>query len=156
MSSSDPGLARLPLPARRDARRRDRRGRGLRGPLLPGTLPGHRTRAERFDDQVLEAVERLEHRWGPELEGVEFGVEDVPPSEPAPWEHGDVPLARYFPADRASGLSHRIVLYRRPVETRAEGPQDLVDLVRDVLVEQVAHLLSKPPEEVDPGYAGDG
>lgn len=126
----------------------------MRGPLLPANLPGAQTRAERFDDDVLDAVERLERRWGRELDGVEFGVEDVPPSAPAPWEHGSVPLGRYFPADGPAGLSHRIVLYRRPIETRAEGPRDLLDLVRDVLVEQVAHLLSRPPEEIDPGYRG--
>ncbi|MCL3862687.1 metallopeptidase family protein [Actinotalea sp. K2] len=132
------------------ARRRDRRGRGLRGPLLPPALPAHHTRAERFDDHVLTAVERLERRWGRELEGTEFAVEEVPPSHPAPWERGGVPLGRYFPAD--AGMPARIVVYRRPVETRAVDEADLVDLIRDVLVEQVAHLLSRPPEDIDPRY----
>lgn len=150
----EPGYAHG-VPPRRGGRRRDRRGRGLRGPLLPAGLPGARTRAERFDDEVLAAVERLERRWGKALEGVEFGVEDVPPSAPAPWEEGNVPLGRYFPADAMAGLSHRVVLYRRPIETRAEDLRDLRDLVRDVVVEQVAHLLSREPEEIDPEYGGD-
>ncbi|MCC2312947.1 metallopeptidase family protein [Cellulomonas xiejunii] len=132
------------------ARRRDRRGRGLRGPVLPMGAPAYRTRAERFDDLVLDAVEDLERRWARQLEGAEFAVEDVPPSNPAPWEHGGVPLGRYFPAD--AGLPHRIVVYRRPIEARAADPTDLADLVRDVVVEQVAHLLGRGPEEVDPGY----
>ncbi|HWS59228.1 MAG TPA: metallopeptidase family protein [Actinotalea sp.] len=131
-------------------RRRDRRGRGLRGPLLPADLPAHRTRAEIFDDHVLSAVERLERRWARQLEGTEFAVEEVPPSHPAPWEHGGVPLGRYFPAD--AGLPARIVVYRRPVESRAVDEADLAELVRDVLVEQVAHLLARAPEDVDPGY----
>lgn len=131
-------------------RRRDRRGRGLRGPLIPPTLPGYRSRAERFDDHVLTAVERLERRWARQLEGAEFAVEEVPPSHPAPWERGGVPLGRYFPAD--AGAPPRIVVYRRPVETRAVDEADLAELVREVLVEQVAHLLAKPPEDVDPGY----
>jgi predicted Zn-dependent protease with MMP-like domain len=46
----------------------------------------------------------------------------------------------------------RIVVYRRPVETRALDEGDLADLVRDVLVEQVAQLLGRRPEEVDPRY----
>lgn len=145
---------RLPVPTRRSGRRRDRRGRGLRGPLVPPSLPGARTRAERFDDDVLEAVERLEKRWRAELEGVEFGVEDVPPSAPAPWESGAVPLGRYFPAEPAAGLSHRIVVYRRPIEARADTPRERTELVRDVVVEQVAHLLAREPEEIDPGYRG--
>nr|WP_249670897.1 metallopeptidase family protein [Cellulomonas wangleii] len=131
-------------------RRRDRRGRGLRGTVLPMSTPGYRTRAERFDDLVLDAVEDLERRWARQLEGAEFAVEDVPPSNPAPWEHGGVPLGRYFPAD--AGLPHRVVVYRRPVEARAADPADLADLVRDVVVEQVAHLLDRSPEEIDPGY----
>ncbi|WP_307793719.1 metallopeptidase family protein [Actinotalea soli] len=134
------------------ARRRDRRGRGLRGPVLPPDLPGHRTRADRFDDHVLAAVERLERRWGPQLEGTEFAVEEVPPSHPAPWEHGGVPLGRYFPSD--VGMPARILVYRRPVETRAVDDADLAELVRDVVVEQVAHLLAKSPEEVDPHFRG--
>lgn len=133
-------------------RRRDRRGRGPRGPLLPPSLPAHRTRAEQFDDHVLTAVERLERRWAQPLEGTEFAVEEVPPSHPAPWEHGGVPLGRYFPAD--AGLPPRIVVYRRPVETRAVDDADLADLVRDVLVENVAHLLNRSPEDIDPRYRG--
>lgn len=134
-------------------RRRDRRGRGIRGPLLPSTLPAHRTRAERFDDLVLDSVERLEARWGKQLDGVEFAVEDVPPSNPAPWEHGGVPLGRCFPDQ--PGLPPRIVVYRRPVESRAADADELADLVHEVVVEQVAHLLGRSPEEVDPEL-GDG
>lgn len=151
---SDLGPTELEIPSRRRARRRDRRGRGLRGPLLPAVLPGARSRAERFDDDVLAAVERVERRWGKALDGVEFGVEDVPPSAPAPWESGGVPLGRYFPADPMAGLSHRVVVYRRPIETRAEDPKELRELVRDVVVEQVAHLLARNPDEIDPDYRG--
>lgn len=129
-------------------RRRDRRGRGPRGPLLPSTLPAHRTRAERFDDLVLDAVERLERRWGRYLNGTEFAVEDVPPSNPAPWESGGVPLGRCFPSQ--PGLPARVVIYRRPVETRATDDEDLADLVHEVVVEQVAHLLGRSPDEIDP------
>jgi predicted Zn-dependent protease with MMP-like domain len=139
-----------PPPRQQTARRRDRRGRGLRGPLIPPTVPAFRTRAERFDDLVLAAVDRLEKRWGAQIDGTEFAVEDVPPSGPAPWEVGGVPLGRYFPSD--AGLTARIVIYRRPIETRAVDAHDLADLVRDVVVEQVAHMLGRSPDEVDPGY----
>jgi predicted Zn-dependent protease with MMP-like domain len=128
-------------------RRRDRRDRGVRGPLLPATLPGYRTRGEQFDELVLDAVERLERRWKAQLEGVEFAVEDVPPSDPAPWERGEVPLGRLFPGEPP--LPTRIVVYRRPVETRADDRDDLAHLVNDVVVELVAHLLGVAPDEVD-------
>ncbi|WP_062312031.1 metallopeptidase family protein [Demequina rhizosphaerae] len=128
--------------------RRDRHGRGLRRPLLPFGAPGYRTRAERFDDLVADAVERLEPRWGDEWGRIEFGTEDVPPSDPTPWEEG-VPLGRLFPADL--GQPTRVVLYRRPLEQRSD-PADLPALVRDVVAEHVAHVVGRPPEEVDPEY----
>jgi predicted nuclease with RNAse H fold len=133
-------------------RRRDRRGRGLRGPLLPPGAPGYRTRAERFDDLVLDVVEALERRWSGPLSGTEFAVEEVPPSDPAPWESDGVPLGRCFPAE--SGQPARVVIYRRPVELRAVDDADRAELVRDVVVEQVAHLLGRAPEEIDPHHGG--
>ena len=134
-------------------RRRDRRGRGLRGPLIPRDVPAWRSRAERFDDLVLDALERLEPRWGRQLDGIELAVEDVPPGDPAPWEHGNVPLGRFFPPEGT--LPPRIVVYRRPVETRSEDDGDLADLVRDGLVEQVAHLIGLAPEQIDPQYGSE-
>lgn len=141
------------MSTRTRTRRRDRHGRGLRGPLLPRELPAYRSRRDRFDDRVLDAVERLEQRWAPQLEDVEFAVEDIPPSDPAPWEHGEVPLGRFFPAQ--GELPARVVVYRRPVESRAVDAQDVATLVQDVVVEQVAHLLGLTPEQVDPGYGDE-
>lgn len=128
--------------------RRDRHGRGLRAPLLPYNAPGYRTRADVFDDLVRDGAEQLERRWGRRLGNVEFAAEDVPPSDPTPWERG-VPLGRVFPANL--GQPTRVVLYRHAIEMRAE-PEDLGALVRDVLAEQVAAVLGSAPEDVDPGY----
>ncbi len=120
---------------------------------MPRSVPAWRTRAQRFDDLVLDAVERLEQRWARELDAVEFAVEDVPPSDPAPWEHGEVPLGRFFPAQGT--LPPRVVVYRRPVEGRAAGSPEVAPLVHDVVVEQVAHLLGMAPEQVDPDFGLD-
>ncbi len=137
-------------PRRARSAPRDRHGRGLRGPLVPSGLPLARSRAEQFDGLVLDAAERLDQRWGEQLAEVEFAVEDVPPSDPAPWEHGEVPLGRLFP--RSGGHPARIVVYRRPVETRSTDLRDTARLVHDVVVEQVAHLIGVEPTEVDPRY----
>jgi len=115
-------------------------------------VPAARTRSERFDDLVLDAVDDLDPRWREPLTKVEVAVEDVPPADPSPWEAGEVPLGRVFPADR--GLPARVVLYRRPVEARAQGTVDLADLVRTVVVEQLAHVLGVSPRELDAGYEG--
>lgn len=130
----------------------------MRGPLVPAGVPLSRTRAEQFDDRVLLAVEQLERRWGRELEGVEFAVEDVPligrtgAAEDDILEDGAVPLARVIHERTVNGtrMAPRIVIYRRPLEARALDPVDLDDIIHDIVVEQVSTLLGVPPEELDP------
>ena len=138
-------------PTAQRLKRRDRHGRGLRGPLAPAQLPVSRTRAERFDDLVHDEVRRVTGRWPRELAGVEFDVEEVPPVEP--WADGTdtVPLGDLRTA--AAGRPARIVVYRRPVQARGGGDErELTRLVRDVVVEEVADLLGLSPESVDPTY----
>ncbi|MGC4951634.1 metallopeptidase family protein [Actinomadura citrea] len=129
-------------------RRRDRHGRGLRGPLTPSQAPVSRTRAERFADLVEDEVRRLGTRWSRELARVEFAVEEVPGVEPL--FDGPVPLGQTLPGD--GGRPVRIVVYRRPVEARAAGEAELSQMIRDLLVEEVADLLGLSPESVDPSY----
>lgn len=131
--------------------RRDRHGRGLRAPLLPYDAPGYRNRGEVFDDAVRDAVTRLEARWARTWGSIDFAAEDVPPSDPTPWEEG-VTLGRVFPADL--GQPTRVVLYRRPIELRA-GPDEMPALVRDVLAEQVAAVVGRTPEDIDPDYGAE-
>lgn len=107
---------------------------------------GSRSRSERFDAYVLDAVARLEPRWGESLVDIDVAVELVPPSDPGPWEEQVAPLGRVFPAE--GGHAARLVVYRRPVEARADD--DLPRLVHEVVVEQVATLLARSPEEIDP------
>lgn len=102
---------------------------------------------------MLEAVARLEGRWEAQLSMVEFAVEEVPP-HPLPGDGDPVPLSRLHPAE--PGRPARIVVYRRPVQARAEGEDELAALVADVVVEEVARLLGMDPEDVDPGYEGGG
>jgi predicted Zn-dependent protease with MMP-like domain len=124
-------------------------------------IPLFQTRGERFDELVLDAVEELEERWGAQLEGVEFAVEDVPPV-PADGVYdedvladetagGAVPLGRLMPRTETSAA--RVVVYRRPLEARAVDRLDLSDLVHDVVVDQVARLLGVDPDEIDPPSA---
>ena len=101
--------------------------------------------AERFDDLVLDAADRLEARLGHTLDPAELAVEDVPPSDPASWESG-VPLGRLFPAEGRK--PNRIVVYRRPLETRANDQRELAMLVQEVVTEQVAAMLGIDPDDL--------
>ena len=165
-------------------RRRDRHGRGLRGALVPQDVPIHRTRAERFDDLVLQAVARLEPQWEAHLSGIEFAVEEIPPVDvPVTGVRGPVPLSRLDPGpagarspepgdhwprpgapatpdagapDGENGQDPpRIVVYRRPLMARADGEDELGELIFDVVVEEFARMLGIDPTDVDPGYGGD-
>ena len=166
-------------------RRRDRHGRGLRGSLVPPGVPLYRSRSDRFDDLVLLAVSQLEPRWDAELTEVEFGVEEIPPVIPDTDDPEPIPLARLelrsaqpdiplqgsvhpgrpMQADRPDverldlsatpGRRARIILYRRPLMARADGEEELAELVLDVIVEQFARWLGVDPQTVDPGYPAE-
>jgi predicted Zn-dependent protease with MMP-like domain len=70
-----------------------------------------------------------------------------------------VPLARLDPGLPGVGgpaaRPPRIVVYRRPLAARADGEDELGELIFEVIVEEFARLLGLDPEEIDPGYAAD-
>lgn len=151
-------------PARRiTSRSAARHGRGVRGSILPDDLPGRRSRAEKFDRSVLEAFARIDHKWHERLTKLDIAVDEVPKiraldPESVTWPpevvaEGPVPLSRLVPAGidkRGDTTRARVVLFRRPLERRAQHPEDLHDLLFEVLVEQVATYLGMDPDEVDP------
>lgn len=149
---------------RRGRLARDRHGRGLRGPLFPPGVPAARSRSERFDSLVLEALDPIEGRWHSELTGLDVAVDEVPdlgdaPENPAALDVNvvtdrEVPLARLVPPGidrRGAPTRARIVLYRRPLEARAADSLELTDLVHEVLVEQIATYLGLDPDTIDGG-----
>lgn len=135
-------------------RRRDRHGRGMRGPVAPPQVPLSASRAEVFTDLVQDSVERLERRW-PQLSDIDFLVLEVPPlgEGDGDWSDQAVPLGGTIEA--AEGRPARVVIYRRPVEIRTKGREERAALVHEVVVEQVAELLGLSPESVDPRYGED-
>ena len=142
--------------------RRDRHGRGMRGPLAPSALPMRRTPVQEFDALVMETVVAIERHlaesMGPKftsLRHIEFAVDEVPPPsqeyDADIVEDRGVPLAKLYPAQPGTVAdAPRIVLYRRPIELRADGRAELELLVRSVLAEELASLLNLPPDDLEP------
>jgi predicted Zn-dependent protease with MMP-like domain len=122
----------------------------MRGPGVlpeePGT-PATKTARQRFDEVVLETVAPIDERWHKRLGLVEYAVEEAP-LVPDDWGDSPVPLASVVHG--RAGTPTRLVLFRRPIEHRAEDLGELRALVHTVVVEQVAEILGVDPDDVEP------
>ena len=140
----------------------------MRGSLLPPSVPGWRSRAERFDMAVLEAYEPIERNWQDRLTDLDVAVDEIPriaakDPDSVQWPpeviaDGPIALARLIPAGvdvRGNSTRARIVLFRKPIERRAKDTLDLSDLLHDVLVAQVATYLGVEPSVIDPTIEDD-
>lgn len=83
----------------------------------------------------------------PAVSSIEFGVEEVPPSDPADWEDHDRVLSRSFGRDHRRGLADRIVIYRLPI-LRRTAPDDLQFTVSALLAERICDVLAINPEDL--------
>lgn len=126
---------------------RDYHGRGMRGPAL-AAVPARRTRAQSFDELALEITAAIAEPWTDRIGEVELAVEEVPVL-PEHWS-GTVPLTTWVPG--RGRTPSRLVLFRRPIEHRAESRIELEALLLIVVVEQLAEVLGIPAEDIDPGY----
>ncbi len=124
----------------------------MRGPGVLPDVPGRpalRTARQRFDQLVLDVVTPLDERWQRHLGLVEYAVEDAP-MLPDDWGDDTVPLSTLV---RGKGQSPtRLVLFRRPIEHRANNRDELEAMVHTVVVEQLAELLNLSPGQVDERY----
>jgi predicted Zn-dependent protease with MMP-like domain len=140
----------------------------MRGPLLPATVPGWRSRAERFDMAVLEAYEPIERRWQDRVSALDVAVDEIPRIAPRDPDNvqfppevvadGPIALARLIPAGvdvRGNSTRARIVLFRKPIERRAGDTLELTDILHEILVAQVATYLGVEPSVIDPTIDGD-
>ncbi|WP_306495824.1 metallopeptidase family protein [Corynebacterium striatum] len=144
---------------------RNRRGRGMRGPLLPQTTPRFRSNSERFDMAVLEAYAPIQNAFAEQLAGLDLAVDTVPRMRLSadmtvlPEEiiaDGPVPLGRVVPAGVDSTgrpTRARMVIFRMPIEERAQNPGERAELLGTVLTALVANYLNLDPEDVDPRFS---
>lgn len=150
-------------PGRPGGRASARHGREIRGPLLPQTVPGWRSRSERFDMAVMEAYEPIERHWRDRLSKLDIAVDEIPriaardPNNvqfpPEVVADGPIALARLIPAGvdvRGEPTRARIVLFRKPIERRVKDTLELSELLHEILVAQVATYLSVEPNIIDP------
>jgi predicted Zn-dependent protease with MMP-like domain len=147
-----------PRPARTLAAMDDRHGRHRLRTADPRRRPSDGYRATgvvRFDRLVGEALRAVPGQLLEHLQRLELRIADVPP--PDPFGSGDeVLLARYEAAQPASGNRRqrdqridRLILYRRPLEARARSKPELVELVREVVIHEIAHHLGMDDDDIE-------
>lgn len=123
----------------------------MRTPMFDTRLPRYRTRSGAFDDMVAAQIRRLNGAWPQLVKPVQFAVEDVPPSQPAPWETEPSFASQCFPASH--GIPARIVLYRMPIQSKSRSRMDLELAIRDEVVLRLAELYGRRPDEIDPDWS---
>lgn len=146
MRSLNDGLTRAEPPFRVARRRKDRHGRHQHAAFLFPGLPAWHTRREDFDLLIASILSRMRANF-PAVDTIEFAVEEVPPSTPAPWEEHDVCLARVFPRDRSRNLADRIVIYRQAVRQRC-GRYNLAEFLELLMAERISQVLDVDPEDL--------
>lgn len=84
--------------------------------------------------------------------GIDIGFEEVPGNLNS-WHSERVPLAAAVPAQ--AGRNGQVVLFRRPLEHRANSRADLRRLVHRALLEQLSALTGIGLDELDPAGETD-
>ena len=113
---------------------------------------------------ALEAFAEIDARWHDELAGLDIAVDEIPrmlPRDPETiqWPDevtadGAIPLARLIPAGvdvHGQPTRAKIILFRRPLESRARRDTELIELIHEVLVQQVATHLGVDEDTIDRG-----
>ena len=144
--------------------RNDRHGRGPRGPFLP-KLPRYKTRSQKFDAAVMDAYEPIAEQLESQLASLDVAVDVVQrmrldvgyrqwPDDVV--ADGQVPLGRLvFAGVDASGCPTRprIIIFRRPVESRTDSAESLREQLHYILVRLVAVYLNVSPNTIDPRFS---
>jgi predicted Zn-dependent protease with MMP-like domain len=119
----------------------DRHARFRRADTDPRRRPVDGTRASsgrRFSRLLDDALASLPPGLLAYLEQVQLRIEDVPPVEDA----DDVPLSSYTravpPRVGLLGAFDQLTVYRRPVEARARDRLELLELLRETIVHELA------------------
>ena len=118
-------------------------------PQVPGA-------SDFFMMSVLDALARITQVCPEAVAGVDVGVDEVPDGPTilsGLYEHDAIPVAAAMDADAEHPA--RIVVYRRPLEHRAQDRDDLRELVHEALVDQLSALTGRSVHELDPDADDD-
>jgi predicted Zn-dependent protease with MMP-like domain len=104
--------------------------------------------SERFEELVADALDEIPEELGRLMDNVWVTVEDVPEQPGLLGLYNGVPLT----AREAYGgmvMPDRITLYRLPICAMARTEEDVVDVVRDTVIHEVAHHFGIDDDRLD-------
>lgn len=118
-------------------------------------MDGYRARDRAgFERLVDRAVERLPDELLRHLDNVQIVVEDVPPADVL-GEGDELLLGLYQGVPKTErgwgdpALPDRITLYRFPIESRSRTRAELVAMVQDTVVHEIAHHFGIDDDRLD-------
>jgi len=141
--------------------KRDRHGRGLRGPLAqsnrlidqPAPLRLVPLRPQYFLNCVNESLSHIEQQCPEAVLGIDICIEPVPSyaaTQRLTADHDEMPLAGAIETPLNQPM--RVILFERPIERRAVDRAELAVLVHHTLVEQLAAATGRSTLELDPHF----
>ncbi len=103
---------------------------------------------ERFEELVADALDEIPEELGRLMDNVWVTVEDVPEEPGLLGLYSGIPLT-----ERDGGyalvMPDRITLYRLPILAMCRTEAEVVDVVRDTVIHEVAHHFGIDDERLD-------
>ena len=103
---------------------------------------------ERFEELVADALDEIPEELGRLMDNVWVAVEDVPEEPGLLGLYSGVPLTERD-AGYAMVMPDRITLYRLPICAMSRTEADVVEVVKDTVIHEVAHHFGIDDERLD-------
>ncbi|HEX2048836.1 MAG TPA: metallopeptidase family protein [Acidimicrobiales bacterium] len=103
---------------------------------------------ERFEELVADALDEIPEELGRLMDNVYVTVEDVPEEPGLLGLYTGVPLTERE-AYGGMVLPDRITLYRLPICAMSRSEDEVVEVVRDTVIHEVAHHFGIDDERLD-------
>jgi len=105
--------------------------------------------AERFEELVADALDALPEELGRQMDNVWVTVEDVPEVAGLLGLYVGVPLTERDGGYAGMVMPDRITLYRIPICAMCRTEAQVIDVVRDTVIHEVAHHFGIDDDRLD-------
>jgi len=105
--------------------------------------------SERFEELVADALDAIPEQLGQLMDNVWVTVEDVPEVAGLLGLYDGVPLTERDGGYAGMVMPDRITLYRIPICAMCRTEEQVVDVVRDTVIHEVAHHFGIDDDRLD-------